>query len=803
VSDPGRHGGGWELWYQGFDPHHEGHREAFCTLGNGYMATRGAACEAVADEVHYPGTYVAGLYNRLASQVAGRQVEHESIVNLPNWLPLSFRPTDGVWLAPGSVELLDHRRLLDLRRGVLLRHSRVRDAAGRITTVEERRLVSMASPHIAALQQTITPENWSGQLELRGWIDGDVANTNTAEDRLLANRHLRVVGRGKSDLHTVWLEAETTWSSVRVAQAVRLRVAGSQGDPVVSMGDDSVALTHVLDVVTGRPVTVEKVAALYTSRDPAVGDPLASALISLGDAGGFEELLAAHQLAWRQLWQRCRLELDPTGSDQELLVLRLHVFHLLQTLSPHVADVDAGVPARGLHGEGYRGRVFWDELFVFPLLNLRLPELTRALLRYRSRRLPAARRQARELGQGGARFPWQSASDGTEQTPSQLYNPRSARWIPDNSRRQHHVGLAVAYNVWQYYQATGDLSFLRERGAELLVEIARFWTGLAEHDPADNRYHIRGIMGPDEYHDGYPERPGQGIDNNTYTNVLVSWLLQRTIEARGLLDAHQQDRQLWERLAVADEELIRWERVASRLRVPFHDGIPSQFDGWERLDELDWDAYRRRYGNIGRLYLILEAEGDTTNRYQLSKQADVLMLLYLFSADELEGLLDHLGYRLDRAAIPSMVTYYLARTAHGSTLSRLVHAWVLARSNRARSWPLFSEALVADLDDTQGGTTREGIHLGAMAGSVDLVQRCYSGLELRADTLWLAPHLPDELPLLAFDALYRGHSLAVTITHDQLSVTAQPCAANPISIGLAGQVSELAAGQTLRVPLNR
>ena len=505
VSDPGLRGGGaWEVIYDGFDPDHEGHREALCTLGNGYLATRGAAPEAEADGVHYPGTYVAGVYNRLASEVAGRRVEHESIVNLPNWLPLSFRPVGGTWLAPGAAEPLRHRQVLDVRRGLLARRRWVRDAAGRITTVGERRLVSMASPHLAALEQTITPENWSGRLEVRAGIDGAVANTNVAEDRLLANRHLRVVGRGERGPQTVWLEAETTWSHVRVATAARLQAAGGQGEAAVSVGDDAVAATLALDGVQGQPLTVEKVIAVYTSRDHAVGDPLASALAAIEEAGGFQDLLAAHELAWRQLWERHRLDLDAGEDDQELLVLRLHVFHLLQTLSPHVADLDAGVPARGLHGEAYRGHVFWDELFVFPFLNLRSPELTRALLRYRARRLPAARRQARSLGQPGARFPWQSASDGTEQTPTELHNPRSGRWMPDNSRRQHHVGLAVAYNVWQYYQASADLAFLREHGAELLVEIARFWAGLATHDPADDRYDIRGVMGPDEYHDGYP-----------------------------------------------------------------------------------------------------------------------------------------------------------------------------------------------------------------------------------------------------------------------------------------------------------
>jgi trehalose/maltose hydrolase-like predicted phosphorylase len=239
--------------------------------------------------------------------------------------------------------------------------------------------------------------------------------------------------------------------------------------------------------------------------------------------------------------------------------------------------------------------------------------------------------------------------------------------------------------------------------------------------------------------------------------------------------------------------------MTSKMFVPFHDGVISQFEGYEHLAELDWNAYRARYPNIGRLDLILEAEGDTSNRYKLSKQADTPMLFYLLSAEELRELLVGLGYPLTPETILRTVDYYLARTAHGSTLSRVVDAWVLARSDRQRSWSYFIEALAADVADTQGGTTAEGIHLGAMAGTLDIVQRCYTGLEARDGVLWLNPQLPPELGSIELNVLYRGFWLSLDVTDVRVRISAAPCSARPIRIG-GGSVPQPSTSSYWRSP---
>jgi alpha,alpha-trehalase len=268
----------------------------------------------------------------------------------------------------------------------------------------------------------------------------------------------------------------------------------------------------------GEQATVEKTLALFTSRDQASSECALEARKTVARAGQFAELLDSHALAWQQLWRRfdMEIELKETAASQNghaELILRLHMFHLLQTASLNTLELDVGVPARGLHGEAYRGHIFWDELFIFPLLNLRLPEITRALLKYRFRRLDEARAMAREAGYRGAMYPWQSGSDGREESQKLHLNPQSGRWIPDRSCLQRHVNAAVAYNIWQYYQVTDDMEFMAFYGAEMFLEIARFWASLAHYNERLDRYEILGVMGPDEYHDGYPDVEEGGLNN--------------------------------------------------------------------------------------------------------------------------------------------------------------------------------------------------------------------------------------------------------------------------------------------------
>jgi trehalose/maltose hydrolase-like predicted phosphorylase/phosphoglycolate phosphatase-like HAD superfamily hydrolase len=792
-----------QIVYDDPAPEQEGTVESLCTLANGYLGTRGSRPWARDDGKSYPGTYLAGTYDRLATRVGERTLETESLVNAPNWLPVTFRIEAGPWLG-GGVEPSSHHVRLDLRCGVLVRRATVVDLSGRRTAVVERRIVSMDQPHLVAQEIHFVALNWSGRIEVRAGLDADVEDDETVEDRLLAHHHLQLLdARGDPDGH-LGLRVRTLQSRIEVALAARCRlsgpspatrwtVGGPRGQPAVWAG---------LDLGEGRRATLEKVVAVYTSRDRAISEPGLAAGEAVAEAPDFAALVDRHRAAWGMLWRQARLEPQVrTGDAGEVRrELDLHLFHVLAVASPHVADLDAGLGARGLHGEGYRGHVFWDTMFTFPVLNLRFPTVSRALLDYRIRRLPAARRAAGAGGRRGAQFPWQSGSDGRDETPTQLFNPRSGRWMPDRSRFQRHVGLSIAYDVWQYWQATGDVEFIIERGAALLIEIARYFADLTVWDPDLGRYRIPGVVGPDEFHDGYPWSTEPGVTDNAYTNVMTAWLLDRATDLLDRLPGREAG-MLADRLGLDPAEVARWEELVRLLNVPFHDGVLSQFAGYERLEPLDLAAYRRRYGQIGRLDLILEAEGDAVRRYQVTKQADALMLLYLLSAEELRSVLARMGFGLDPGTIRRTVAYYTGRATGGSSLSAVVHAWVLARGDRRASWDHFRQALGADVAGGLDGTTREGIHLGAMAGTVDLLQRCYAGLEIRDDALWFHPLLPEELTALRFGVVFRGIRLGVDIDHHRFRVAAERGANPPVTLMVAGEPQVLLPGAAMEFPL--
>ncbi|MFP4367711.1 MAG: beta-phosphoglucomutase family hydrolase, partial [Bacteroidales bacterium] len=723
----------WSLTYHEYDPTKERSREALLATGNGYFGTRGAMEELDANPVNYPGTYMAGLFNRMESKIEDHVVENEDFVNAPNWLLITFRIDNDEWFNPNKTEIVDFERCLDFRTGVLTRKITVEDESDRKTLIESRRIVSMADKHLAAIEYIIRPLNYSGKISVRSGLNSRLINDGVTRYRQLNQDHLKQVDE-RADGAFSWVLAETKQSAIGIAESALLKIEHNKKELNPRFRHKKVKgrvdTTFSVPMESGDILKVDKLVCICNSLDDKHPDPMAFVMEKGIKLKSFESLMEDSISAWKPVWEKTDIRLEGDRLSQKLL--RLHIYHLMVTTSPHNKDIDFGIPARGLHGEAYRGHIFWDELYVLPFYCMHFPEVARSVLMYRYRRLDAARNYALEKGYEGAMFPWQSGSDGSEETQVLHLNPVSGEWGEDYSSLQRHISIAVAYNVWTYYNITHDKDFLEKYGAELFLDICRFWASKTVYNEKSGRYEIRMVMGPDEFHEKIPGAKKGGLKDNAYTNIMVVWLFHRAFDIIGAIGNDSRDKVL-AKIKLDQGELKKWHREVEKMNLEISDdGIIEQFNGYFDLKELDWDAYRDKYGNISRMDRLLKAEGESPDEYKVSKQADTLMSFYNLGRDTVTAIINKLGYKLPEDYMEKNFEYYLKRCSHGSTLSRLVHAYIAARIGKDElSWEYFNQALMSDYIDIQGGTTAEGIHTGVMGGTVLMAITAFGGLNIQ------------------------------------------------------------------------
>lgn len=752
----------WILKYFGYDPKRERSREALLTVGNGYFGTRGAMEETKANPANYPGTYLAGLYNRLITKVSGRDVENEDFVNLPNWLPITFKFDDEEWFDPNqNKNCVDIERNLDLRNGELFRSFFIDDVEKEnLIHVESKRFASMKNKFVAASSYSIIPFCNAKNITIKSQIDGTIINEGVDRYKSLNSRHLEIVDQGVQD-HKMYVVVKTNQSNHKIAEVVYHKIyTDSKFDIKTEIQDDKPTLLISIDAEYGKEICVEKIVAICCDKDDFVSDALQTAMDAIDTNETYDSLLEQSSKEWEKIWKKIDIHIENDRWSQKLL--RLHLYHLMVSMSPFNANIDASITARGLHGEAYRGHIFWDELFILPFYDLQMPEVAKSMLMYRYRRLPEARKYAVEHGYKGAMYPWQSGSDGSEETQIVHLNPLTGEWGDDNSSLQRHVSLAIAYNIWDYFWITQDINFLKKYGSEMFFEIARFWASMTKFNSKTNRFEIEGVMGPDEFHEQYPNAKKGGLKDNAYTNVMVAWLFKKCAEIFELVGNKTADK----------KEIDEWLNIASKLNLVINkDGIIAQYDGYFDILELDWDMYRQKYGNIYRLDRILKAEGKSPDAYKVAKQADTLMIFYNLNQDEVDELLKKLDYSLPEDYLQKNLQYYLNRTSHGSTLSRVVHSRLAAMTgNFDLSWTLYQDALTSDFNDIQGGTTGEGIHAGVMAGTILIALNTYAGLNYRNGILHLNPNLPKEWKSIQFNLTFKGVHFSFDISSDNIKV---------------------------------
>ncbi len=797
---------GWNLTYSTFVPEEERLRETLTAAGNGYMGVRGHyECEK-ASNFHYPATYISGIYNKLAATVGGKRIYNNALVNCPNWTQIEFAIGRAAFISPLKMNILSYEHKLNMKEGVMERTLVCKDGTGRITLLHSYRIVSMTDAHLAAIKFEITPLNYDATIHLRSAIDCRIINDNAPRYRQLNSKHLAPISQRKI-VDGIYLSAKTVRSKYKIVMTAKTFV-NQGGQPLrckkaVARKRGWIAQIVTLKARRNITYTIEKIVSVYTSRDKEIDNPRRHSIRALSDASGiksFDDVFTPHQRAWTKIWNKADIQIDGDRFAQK--VARLHTYHLLISASPHNKDIDAGISSRGLHGEACRGYVFWDELFILPFYNYRLPRISKALLMYRYNRLDKARQYARENGYQGAMYPWQSADSGDEETRMVRFNSDDGTWRPDLNCRQRHVSIAIFYNVWRYIYDTDDHQFMQRYGAEMMLDIARFWASIVQFDENKGKYSIKDVMGPDEFHGKEPDFSDHGVKDNAYTNILVVWVLEKAVEVLRILSTRTRNR-LKTKIGLDEHEITQWKDICKKMNVILsEDGIISQFDGYFELKELDWERYREKYGNICRIDHILKQEGDLPDKYKIAKQADTLMTFYVLPPTDVARILAQSGYVIDDPIelLNRNYQYYKRRTSRGSTLSKVIHAILAGNLKDEKTvWEWFTAAMKSDIYNTQGGTTPGGIHCGVMAGTLDIITRYFAGFDFSQKIPQIRPNLPKHWTRLSMKVCHRKMWYSVEFFQHQIKVTLNGKTRVPLTVAVNGKTVKITSGQTRTV----
>ena len=707
----------WRLPASGYVAGLEGSIESRMALGNGFVGTRSALL--VPTSGSHPAHFVAGLFGALL--IPGGVSDTEPPVSVPALVPLPDALRLDIQIDGTPVDLtngimLGLHRWLDLPSGLFVTQWYHALPGGQSLRVRLCRGVSLQHRHLAWQSVEISPGRGARLV------------VSVPEDSPGAG----LVTEQSSEGMVVW---RTPDSLHRVARA-RQSTLHVHGERVADAGPILASRSWSWSAAAGQPATLTQFVS-YTRQQShqETGETMgirASALLQGTCGAGAQDVVAGHLRKWAERWAASDVQIQ--GDDQIQSALRFALHHLNSAANPEDDRVSIG--ARGLTGEAYLGHVFWDtEIFMLPFYTFTWPEAARSLLKYRFLTLPAARAKAQSMGFRGALYAWESADSGDEATPPTATFPDGHREPVVNGTQEQHISADVAYAVWQYWTATGDIAFMLEGGAEIMLETARFWSSRAVAE-ADSRYHIRHVIGPDEYHDD--------IDDNAFTNEMARWNIERGLEVAALL--RRQWRKIWvalsQRIDLQVSELKYWRKVAGGLvvRPSPGTGLIEQFSGFFHLDPVDLGQFPRTGMPID---MVLGPE--RTRHSQVIKQADVVQLLAL------------LGDQYTSRERKANFSFYEPICAHGSSLSPSAHALVAARLGEVDlAMRYLRQTAMIDLDDAVPAAAL-GIHMGALGGLWQAVVFGFVGLSIgKKGFLCMNPHLPSSWTSVSLPVRWQG-----------------------------------------------
>lgn len=739
----------WLIHALDWIPAQQNIHESQFAIGNGYFGSRGCLEEIPPDAM--PGTYLAGVYDKMHAQVA-------ELVNWPN--AFNFHLTaKGEKVGVGTMDVISHKRTLNLKKGLLLRHTVYQDSKKSLLDYQSLRFVSMDNKNIGVMQVALTPLDGPCEIDIHTGIDTSVSNSGVLTEG--KKRHFRIKELGQYQ-NAGYLAAQTLEKKYTVlyCSGFYYEMNGKK-----TFAEDNIFRLKLKKNQTVTFTKIFTIKRLSPDSDLAKNKKESFKAFTKIFRSPFKNLIDDHIRAWSKLWDKADIVIEGTANLQQNL--RFNIYHML--ICAHTDGGFSSIGARTLSGEGYRGHIFWDtEIFLLPFYLFSFPEVAKNILLYRYRRLDQARHLARAKGYKGCRFPWESADAGTEETPDWAKDIDGSIMKILTHRYEYHITSDISYALYKYYVATGDEPFMRDYGYEILFETARFWASRAVLNKKTHKYDINEVIGPDEFH--------LKVNNNAYTNVMAKWNMITAHKLFGKIKRIDSSLylDLKKRLGLKNKEAKDWKRTASLMSVNIlHNRLIEQFDGYFRLKKV---ALSKTDEN-GIPILSAKLNTQQLDKTQLVKQADTLMLLYLLSD------VYSLGTK------KTNYDFYIKNTAHESSLSAPIHSLVAcACSDLTRAYSLFNVALRADITNLYDNT-REGIHGASLGGTWQAVIFGFAGVSITKETLCINPEMPLSWKKMVFSLSWKNNLLQLNLTNDTIGVKVLSKKKEQIKIGIFGKIT--------------
>ncbi len=752
----------WQVVETEFRPEHNHRSEAIFSLGNGYLGMRGTFEEGLPSHIpSTPGIYINGIYETepiiYGEFMAKQPQNYQTMINVTDWKGLKILVEHEEFsMLQGQLE--QYVRVLDLKEGVLRRELVWCSPKGRRVKLTFERFISQVEKHLAYQRCTVTPLGWSGQITIRSQVNGAVRNYHHLREPAL--EVLSTTHTNESGL----IISKTKKSQIAVACAVS-HAAEPAASIMGSAGSECLDFVVRFQAEPGQTYTLEKYVAMATSRDVAqehLGS-FVQRLVQRSAELGYARAKNDHVEFLSRFWEDADVEIEGDLALQQ--GVRFNALQLLQSTG---RDGRTNIAAKGLSGEHYEGHYFWDtETYIIPFFLYSRPDIARKLLEYRYSILDAARENAKRMRDRGALFAWRTIN-GQEASGNFL-----------GSTVQYHINAAVAYAIHKYVEATEDWDFLAEMGAEILFETARCWASRGVFlEARGGKYCINEVCGPDEY------KPG--VNNNCYTNYMAQFNLGYALKARDILAEKYPERyaELKDRLQLQDEEFALWQKCADNMYLPFHEelGIHPQDDSFRYKDPIDIDSIPEE-----EIPLVANWHPLVIWRYQVIKQADVILLMFL------------LGDQFTLEEKKANFDYYEPKTTHDSSLSPAIYSIIAAEIGyREFAYNYFLQTVRLDLDDYNRNAW-QGLHTACMAGSWMGIVNGFAGMRTFGGQLSFRPFLPDKWQRYSFKVKFRGARLQITVLPGQVEY--QLLAGESLSFYHFGQPVTLASGEALRLEI--